>query len=319
MQPPKMQEPPDMHELVWWQPFDVRNRSNSVGSGSLSSSAVVTPSSFPTGSFPATTNPDECDLSSRAGRADLPPFPERVIALVALNVLRGLLFLAKNHGRVHGDIKPKNIVASPTDACFKLCDFGFAHRFTCNNGEAIECGVVMPTSRDALHHTLGTGAYKAPERFINSSTWDGEIRYGPLADVYALGLTLLELAGSPPPTTEMTPMPGYLTESMRTLIHDMTLKDPTARRERIKSLEDIAERIEQQWVLKEKRTRIALFLGFYNAATKPCQSMMSSAMGMPRPLSRGSDMGLDELSNINHSPRREQKQRRGHSRGLRNK
>ncbi|WP_431883510.1 serine/threonine-protein kinase [Micromonospora gifhornensis] len=82
---------------------------------------------------------------------------------------------------VHRDLKPQNLVLTPTGAV-KVLDFGVAALL----GPA-EASRLTTTGR-----TLGTPAYIAPEQAAGS-------RVGPVADLYALGCILYEmLAGRPP-------------------------------------------------------------------------------------------------------------------------
>jgi len=79
---------------------------------------------------------------------------------------------------VHRDIKPSNIIVSVTGAV-KVLDFGTAK------------GEFGTREAETQSVTLGSPRYMAPERF------DG-VKSGPEVDVYALGITLVELlAGRP--------------------------------------------------------------------------------------------------------------------------
>ncbi len=92
---------------------------------------------------------------------------------------------------VHRDLKPANVLLGPDGAL--ISDFGIAHEL------------------DATHITgtgvvTGTAAYLAPEQIV------GE-RAGPSADVYALGLILLECL------TGEREYPGTLAESAMARLH----------------------------------------------------------------------------------------------------
>src|SRR4051794_7134888 len=87
--------------------------------------------------------------------------------------------LAYVHARriVHRDLKPGNVLLG-TDGRTRLADFGIAR-------------VVDATRITGTGLTVGTAAYLAPEQVAGEAV-------GPPADVYALGLVLLEcLTGSP--------------------------------------------------------------------------------------------------------------------------
>ena len=131
------------------------------------------------------------------------------------------LALAHVHaqGVVHRDVKPANILLSPVGA--KLADFGIAR-------------IVDGARHTATGLTLGTAPYLAPEQVTGGPV-------GPPADVYALGLVLLEcltgrreyvgteveaavarLHRQPEiPSTLPAPLPG--------LLRSMTALDPAAR------------------------------------------------------------------------------------------
>ncbi|HEU0130161.1 MAG TPA: Stk1 family PASTA domain-containing Ser/Thr kinase [Mycobacteriales bacterium] len=107
----------------------------------------------------------------------------------ALDVTAGVLeALAAAHaaGLVHRDVKPENVLVSPTGTV-KVADFGLAR--------AIE----------ATHHTvadgtlLGTVAYLAPEQVATGAA-------DPRSDLYALGVVLFELLTGTVPFTGGTPL-----------------------------------------------------------------------------------------------------------------
>ncbi|GAB4819369.1 hypothetical protein N2152v2_006415 [Parachlorella kessleri] len=97
--------------------------------------------------------------------------PEDVLAAIAAKVLPALAFLHSRH-MVHRDLKPANILMSTTGEP-KLADFGIS--------------AFMDNTIAQCHTFLGTVTYMSPERI------NGEAYSFP-ADVWALGLTLLECA-----------------------------------------------------------------------------------------------------------------------------
>ena len=96
--------------------------------------------------------------------------PERVLAAMTYQILWGLCYLHYSK-TMHRDIKPANILLS-SDGEVKLSDFGISSMLN-------ETSTMADTS-------VGTFRYMSPERLL------GE-RYGPTADVWSLGLALMEL------------------------------------------------------------------------------------------------------------------------------
>lgn len=98
------------------------------------------------------------------------PLPEEILSSVAKAVLHGLVYLHQGLNMIHRDLKPSNVLLN-SQGQIKLCDFG----------ESIE--LVNSTAKSLV----GTMGYMAPER-IDGKPYD--IR----ADVWSLGITLVELA-----------------------------------------------------------------------------------------------------------------------------
>lgn len=131
------------------------------------------------------------------------------------------LALAHVHaqGVVHRDVKPANILLSPVGA--KLADFGIAR-------------IVDGARHTATGLTLGTAPYLAPEQVTGGPV-------GPPADVYALGLVLLECltgrreyVGTEVETAvarlhRQPVVPSTLPAPLADLLRSMTALDPAAR------------------------------------------------------------------------------------------
>src|SRR5437868_8968623 len=113
------------------------------------------------------------ELVQRTGR-----LPVRGALELALAVADGLAF-AHEHGLVHRDVKPQNVLVS-REGEVKVTDFGIARSLHVDQG-VTQTGTV-----------LGTGEYLAPEQASGKPV-------SPATDVYSLGVVLWELlAGEVP-------------------------------------------------------------------------------------------------------------------------
>jgi eukaryotic-like serine/threonine-protein kinase len=113
------------------------------------------------------------ELVLRSGR-----LPVRRAVELALAVADGLAF-AHDHGLVHRDVKPQNVLLSG-EGEVKVTDFGIARSLHVDHG-VTQTGTV-----------LGTGEYLAPEQASGKAV-------SPATDVYSLGVVLWELlAGDVP-------------------------------------------------------------------------------------------------------------------------
>lgn len=109
--------------------------------------------------------------------------PEKQIAYIALEILRGLRVL-HNHHRIHRDLKSDNILIS-TEGDVKLGDFGYAAQLTQEN--------------NARQTVVGTPSWMAPELA-------GGNDYNMKVDIWSLGIVMLELADGEPPYIRENPM-----------------------------------------------------------------------------------------------------------------
>lgn len=102
---------------------------------------------------------------------------------IARQVAEGLTALLEATGMIHTDVKPANILVSPTGHA-TLIDFGFVQ-------------TPAEASQWATRPLAGTLAYIAPEMVTSA------LAAGPQADIYSLGVTLYEmLTGTRPWNTE---------------------------------------------------------------------------------------------------------------------
>jgi serine/threonine-protein kinase len=107
--------------------------------------------------------------------------------LVILRDVCEALSHAHQHGIVHRDIKPDNLLLSGRHAL--VTDFGVARAMT----TAAESAATGGASAPAVSTALGTPAYMAPEQLVPGARVDHR------ADIYAAGVVGYEiLAGTPP-------------------------------------------------------------------------------------------------------------------------
>ena len=96
--------------------------------------------------------------------------------LICESVANALDYAWNDHGVVHCDIKPENIMIN-TEGVVKLTDLGISRRFEFAEGQ-----------KDAPDHVLGTPAYISPEQVY------GDVELDCRADIYSLGATLYHLS-----------------------------------------------------------------------------------------------------------------------------
>ena len=106
-------------------------------------------------------------------QAEGPLPPERAIA-IAMQVLAGLRY-AHEHGVVHRDVKPHNVLVGD-DGRIKVTDFGIAHA---GDPQMTEVGSIV-----------GTAQYLSPEQARGRGV-------GPQTDIYSLGVVLYEMLTGP--------------------------------------------------------------------------------------------------------------------------
>uniref|UniRef100_A0A914X879 Mitogen-activated protein kinase kinase kinase kinase n=1 Tax=Plectus sambesii TaxID=2011161 RepID=A0A914X879_9BILA len=114
------------------------------------------------------------------------PLSELQIAFVCRETLQGLNYL-HSKGKIHRDVKGANILLANSGEV-KLADFGVAAQITATIGK-----------RKSF---IGTPYWMAPE--VASVERKGG--YGPQCDVWAVGITAIELAELQPPLFDMHPM-----------------------------------------------------------------------------------------------------------------
>jgi serine/threonine-protein kinase len=157
--------------------------------------------------------------------AESPLPPERALAIA--RQLCSALSCLQEHGVVHRDVKPENVLVAP-DGSVKLLDFGIA---------LIEAARRLTWA--GLSHALGTPDYMAPEQIRGRR---GDAR----TDVYALGTLLHEmLAGCLP----------YDTSSVTALLHAKQHADPPPLSAHRPGLDPALERIVLRAIARDPRDR----------------------------------------------------------------
>eukprot|EP00730_Choanoeca_flexa_P017776 TRINITY_DN8595_c0_g1_i1.p1 TRINITY_DN8595_c0_g1~~TRINITY_DN8595_c0_g1_i1.p1 ORF type:complete len:845 (+),score=261.70 TRINITY_DN8595_c0_g1_i1:221-2755(+) len=113
---------------------------------------------------------------------------EAAIASIAHQVVKGLQHLHENH-IIHRDLKAGNLLLTRTGA-IRITDFGVS--------------AFMKTSKKQRDTFIGTPYWMAPEVIICENVRDRP--YTVSADIWSLGITLLELAETAPPYQDLHPM-----------------------------------------------------------------------------------------------------------------
>lgn len=128
--------------------------------------------------------------------------------LICESVASALDFAWNDHGVVHCDLKPENIMIN-SDGVVKLTDLGISHRFQFLEG-----------SQEVPDHVLGTPAYISPEQVY------GDVELDCRSDIYSLAATLYHLS------TGRVLFPGLDNENMMRshCNEDSRARDPRAYR-----------------------------------------------------------------------------------------
>ncbi|HEY1388578.1 MAG TPA: serine/threonine-protein kinase [Ktedonobacterales bacterium] len=119
-------------------------------------------------------------------------FPFAVTAAYAFQLASALDY-AHQHGVVHCDVKPSNVLLDE-QGCLLLADFGIAHLY--RPSSVLADTAITLTSYGEV---IGTPSYMAPEQFKGQ-------HLGPAADIYALGVVLYLLATGCLPFEGPTPI-----------------------------------------------------------------------------------------------------------------
>ena len=197
------------------------------------------------------------------------PWQESIHTL--LPVAHGLAY-AHQHGVIHRDVKPANILINEAKAPI-LTDFGIA--------KLLETGDSHTLTGSGVG--IGTPEYMAPEQGIGASTIDER------ADIYSLGIVLYEMVTGRKPYIADTPMAVVLKQ----------MTDPLPRpTEFAPNLPEDIEHILLKALAKEPENRYADM----NALIAVMESVLAEAQTVVAPISTG-QVAKDEASNAKHTPK----------------
>lgn len=108
-----------------------------------------------------------------------PFLPLADVLIIAASVAYALKHAWDEHGLIHCDIKPDNIMVG-SDGCVRLTDLGLCHARAFSRGDGY-------CSDDEGDEVLGTPAYMSPEQICGGVALDCR------SDIYSLGATLYHL------------------------------------------------------------------------------------------------------------------------------
>lgn len=173
--------------------------------------------------------------------------------LICQSIASALDYAWNEHGIVHCDLKPENIMIN-TDGVIKLTDLGISRQFEFKEGP-----------QDVPDHVLGTPAYISPEQVY------GDVELDCRSDIYSLAATLYHLA------TGRILFSGRDNEGMMRAHCDETVqaRDPRAYRPELS--EGFCQLLESMLV-KDRDNRVASWSDVYAM----CQEIEEGSAFKPR-------------------------------------
>jgi serine/threonine-protein kinase len=201
------------------------------------------------------------ELVIRSGR-----LPVRRALELALAVADGLAF-AHNHGLVHRDVKPQNVLLN-RDGEVKVTDFGIARSLHVDQG-VTQTGTV-----------LGTGEYLAPEQASGKPV-------SPATDVYSLGVVLWELLAGDVP---------FVGENFVAIALRHVNEPPPSLRERRPDVSPRLEAAVGRALAKDPAQRFPSMTAF----AKELRACLAEVEGAPVPME--DDMAMTLVTPPQHAP-----------------
>src|SRR5437764_4733586 len=201
------------------------------------------------------------ELVQRTGR-----LPVRRALELALAVADGLSF-AHEHGLVHRDVKPQNVLLS-REGEVKVTDFGIARSLHVEHG-VTQTGTV-----------LGTGEYLAPEQATGKPV-------SPATDVYSLGVVIWELLAGDVP---------FVGENFVAVALRHVNEPPPHLRERRPDVTPRLDAAVQRALAKDPARRFPSMTAF----AKELRTCLAEADGAPHPVEE--DMAMTLVTPPAHAP-----------------
>ncbi|CAD5216082.1 unnamed protein product [Bursaphelenchus okinawaensis] len=198
--------------------------------------------------------------------------PENIIGKVAVSLVDGLNFMKEEMGLIHRDVKPSNILIA-RNGTIKICDFGISGQLTNSVAKTLQAGCKP---------------YMPPERI------DGDLKqaYGVQADVWSLGITLLEIAHGQHPYAHwktpfeqlkqvvqeappsLNPSRGYSSQ-LHDFITVCLIKDCKQR----PKYKDLLQHPFIQWAREQDSDEILPFIGMIVDRIKDDESALRNSLG----------------------------------------
>ena len=185
--------------------------------------------------------------------------------LICESVATALDYAWNNHGVVHCDIKPDNIMIN-TDGIVKLTDLGLCYTFK----------YLKDGRKDAEDHVLGTPAYISPEQVF------GDVEPDCRADIYSLAASLYHLS------TGRVLFPGMGNEEMMRAQCSETAQAKDPRRYRPELTEGFCQMLEAMLV-KDRDYRVAAWSDVFEM----CRLVEKGVSFKPRATPGVSSLKLD--------------------------